>query len=264
MNRLLEIGFVSSGYWKLSDDRSAIIYQLEAHLNKKNALYAYVIDGVIKYIGKTAQPVFKRLNGYQKPGPKQSTNIRVNANILRELNSNKLVEILLFIDNGLLSYAGYHVNLAAGLEDNLIKTLTPEWNYSGNKRLREDSNSLKPELSCDQTESIKDKLSVKNSFEYKLTKTNFEYQLIPINKENAGFFPQDNTKIEIYLGESETPIDGYIRRNATTNNLPRINILGKNSNARKDFKEWLTTNFNEGEKMLVEQFSPISIKLRKV
>jgi len=34
-------------------------------------------------------------------------------------------------DNGLLHFGDFHVNLAAGLEDSIIKTLNPLWNKTG-------------------------------------------------------------------------------------------------------------------------------------
>jgi len=38
-------------------------------------------------------------------------------------------------DHGLLHYGGFHVNLAAGLEDSLIRDLNPPWN-GGKKESR--------------------------------------------------------------------------------------------------------------------------------
>jgi hypothetical protein len=34
-------------------------------------------------------------------------------------------------DNGLLHYSGFHVNLAAGLEDSLVATIKLPWNRVG-------------------------------------------------------------------------------------------------------------------------------------
>jgi hypothetical protein len=38
------------------------------------------------------------------------------------------VAIYVLPDNGLLYYGGFHVNLAAGLEDSLVRELQPPWN----------------------------------------------------------------------------------------------------------------------------------------
>ena len=69
--------------------------------------------------------------GYQNPGPTQSTNIKGNKLIKELLATSAPVEIYALPDNGLLYYGGFHVNLAAGLEDNLIATLSPPWNRAG-------------------------------------------------------------------------------------------------------------------------------------
>jgi hypothetical protein len=41
------------------------------------------------------------------------------------------VEIYALPDNGLLRYGGFHVNLAAGLEDSIVRDLNPPWNRLG-------------------------------------------------------------------------------------------------------------------------------------
>ena len=78
------------------------------------------------YIGKTVQTLKQRMSGYQTPGPTQSTNIRGKQLISEELSSGRAVEIHALPDNGLLYYGGFHVNLAAGLEDNLVSEFRPD------------------------------------------------------------------------------------------------------------------------------------------
>ena len=83
------------------------------------------------YVGKTVSALNQRMYGYQKPGPSQSTNIKGNRLICESLSMNKPIEIYALPDNGLLRYGGFHVNLAAGLEDSLVAELKPEWNKVG-------------------------------------------------------------------------------------------------------------------------------------
>ena len=68
---------------------------------------------------------------YQNPGPTQSTNIKVNKNIYNFLADGKQVVIYALPDNGLLRSGEFHINLAAGLEDSIVKTLNPIWNKMG-------------------------------------------------------------------------------------------------------------------------------------
>ena len=136
MNRLLEIGFQPAGHWQLVDGE--LSFELLRHGSQKNILYAFVCDGQVKYVGKTVQSLAKRLYGYKNPGLSQSTNIKNNAHIKELLNSGAAVDILVLPDNGLLHYGQFHVNLAAGLEDNIISRLQPEWNGKPKKVLPAD------------------------------------------------------------------------------------------------------------------------------
>lgn len=129
MKKLVDMGFKRVGVWKLSGDK--IMYDLESCSDLKNVLYAFIYDGKVLYIGKTTQPLKKRMYGYQNPGTTQSTNIKGNGFIREHVASGKEVEIYALLDNGLLQYGGFHVNLAAGLEDSIVSGLKPIWNKMG-------------------------------------------------------------------------------------------------------------------------------------
>ncbi|PLY00667.1 MAG: hypothetical protein C0622_08425 [Desulfuromonas sp.] len=131
MKRLADIGFSKVGHWAL--ENSSLTLFLGQEQNTRNILYSFISSGEILYIGKTVQPLKKRMYGYQKPGPSQSTNIRNNRFITEKLAAGDSVEIYALTDNGLLHYGGFHVNLAAGLEDSLVLQLKPKWNHSGKK-----------------------------------------------------------------------------------------------------------------------------------
>jgi hypothetical protein len=91
-------------------------------------LYAFVVDGQLMDVGKTIQSLRTRTAGYKKPAPTQSTNIYNHGKICDCLAKGKDVAIYVLPDNGLLRYGGFHFNLAAGLEDSVIKELKPPWN----------------------------------------------------------------------------------------------------------------------------------------
>jgi len=82
------------------------------------------------------------MSGYQNPGSTQSTNIRVNGKIKEALAKGVSIEIYSLPDNGLLSYGGFHINIAASLEDSLVTKLNPKWNETGSNRLREGDGGL--------------------------------------------------------------------------------------------------------------------------
>ena len=129
MERLINIGFKKVGQWLLENRQ--IVLSLESENKTTNILYSFISNGSILYIGKTVQPLNKRMYGYQNPGPTQSTNIKNRKFITEKLLKGEPVDIYALPDNGLLRYGGFHVNLAAGLEDSLVSVLKPMWNQSG-------------------------------------------------------------------------------------------------------------------------------------
>ena len=70
---LTDIGFEEIGAWKLS--AGGLTLELNSMKDAKPALYAFIIDNDVKYVGKTIQPLSKRLYGYLNPGESQLTNI---------------------------------------------------------------------------------------------------------------------------------------------------------------------------------------------
>lgn len=130
MEQLVNMGFRHVGDWKMNEEK--LQFNLDSTCaSLKNVLYAFISDEKVMYIGKTTQPLKKRMYGYQNPGPTQSTNIKANAFITQMVLTGKQVEIHALPDNGLLHYGGFHVNLAAGLEDSIVSTLKPTWNKMG-------------------------------------------------------------------------------------------------------------------------------------
>lgn len=127
--RLLDIGFRKVGEWKLS--AGELSCALNAEAKSRNILYAFESEREILYIGKTTQALMARMYGYQNPGPTQSTNIRNNANLKEHLGAGGAVSILVLPDHGLLKYGGFHLNLAAALEDDIVSQLKPKWNKTG-------------------------------------------------------------------------------------------------------------------------------------
>lgn len=126
LDRIKAIGFTAAGSWKLVE--GVLIFELNDLAPARNVLYAFVVDDELMYVGKTVQPLRSRMAGYKNPGSTQSTNIKNNGKIRECLAHNQRVEILVLPDNGLLHYGGFHVNLAAGLEDSLVRELLPAWN----------------------------------------------------------------------------------------------------------------------------------------
>jgi hypothetical protein len=126
LEKLTAMGFKLAGRWSRGD--AGIFFDLVDCATARNVLYAFVVDGQLMYVGKTVQPLRARMAGYKNPGPTQSTNIRNNKNIEDGLAKGQQIEIFVLPDNGLLNYGGFHVNLAAGLEDSVVREMSPPWN----------------------------------------------------------------------------------------------------------------------------------------
>lgn len=132
MKRLSAIGFVKVGEWDFKDQ--AFKHTISDHLNQKNILYAFACGDEPLYIGKTTNTLRNRMTGYKNASSSQKTNVRVKDRILELLNSEKRVDIYVFLDDAKLNYKGYNLCLASALEDTLISQIQPKWNDRGIKK----------------------------------------------------------------------------------------------------------------------------------
>ena len=263
MNRLIKIGFQCAGHWKLDNDR--LICELTSQMKTPKVLYAFVSNGEIKYIGKTTQPLVGRMLGYQNPGPTQSTNIKNNKNIQALLKAGEAVDIFVLPDNGLLHYGGFHINLAAGLEDSLISDISPPWNGKSSERKLADPR--KTERKVHAAESIiseSDKEAAQgietipnNTFQFQVRTTYFNQGFFNVPVKYMHSFGSDRERIEIYCGEDQDLVQGYINRLVNPNNTPRI--MGG-----VQLRQWFHENFQIDNPVSVEVLSSTSIWLRRV
>lgn len=123
---LLQIGFEVVGNWFFSNGRLKFV--LQKHTQACNVLYAFTLEESVLYIGKTTQTLWQRMNGYCNPGPSQRTNIRNHHLITGTLQRGVGVKILALVPTERMSYQGFQVDIAAGIEDNLIAYFKPPWN----------------------------------------------------------------------------------------------------------------------------------------
>jgi hypothetical protein len=142
MKRLLNLGFVEQGEWLLNND--SLDYNIMQTLENCSLLYCFVVNNIPKYIGVTRKGLNNRMYQYKNPSISQSTNIRINNFILNELNEHR-VKIYTLIDQGQLKYSGFSVNIAHGLEYNLISQYNPEWNSMGRQTPVNNNIIIQPE-----------------------------------------------------------------------------------------------------------------------
>lgn len=245
MHRLLEIGFQPAGHWLLAGD--VLKLELHRHASQKNILYAFVCDGEVKYVGKTVRTLRTRLAGYKTPGKTQITNLNNHRRIQAVLAEGAAVEILALPDNGHLRYGQFHLNLAAGLEDDIIRTLNPEWN-GGMAEPVEPSVFIGAEPSMEEPEAVA-------SFTFVLQPTYYRMGFFNVGVADQEPIGADGETIEIFLGNEAKPIQGTINRRANANGTPRI--MGGTA-----LRDWFQSAASPHRDILVEVYSAIEIRLR--
>lgn len=129
LEKLTQVGFLKVGRWSLKSGKPC--FSLDELAGAADVLYAFVSDGQVLYLGKTTKGLRRRMDGYQRPGPTQRTNIACHGKLLKVLTEKQTVDIYVFRDPEPKLHAGIPVNLAAGLEDGLILEFRPPWNKAG-------------------------------------------------------------------------------------------------------------------------------------
>lgn len=244
MNRLLDIGFEASGHWLMEGDR--LKFELTRNSTQNNILYAFVCNGQVNYVGKTVRALQIRMSGYKNPSQTQITNINNHLRIKALLSDGVAVDIFALPDSGLLHYGQFHLNLAAALEDDIIRVIKPEWN--GGKI--EAAIGLPPP---DLTES-KPELPPIHEFTFILQPTYYNQGFFNVGVAFTEYLGADGEIIELFLASQPQPVLGTINRRAAPNGTPRIMGGPK-------LKNWFQANANLMGTILVDVLSPTSIRL---
>jgi hypothetical protein len=175
-------------------------------------------------------------------------------------------------DNGLLHYGAFHINLAAGLEDDLIAKLKPAWNGHVLKETvseiaegtptGQDENSESALEVTAQSESSIERTDVaptspSPSFVLTLHKTYYNMGFFNVSVDYDRYLGNDLENIDIYCGSQPTLVVGYINRSANRNNTPRI--MGG-----ADLKRWFQQNSEVNGRLRIDIMSPTSISISLV
>lgn len=218
MNRLLDIGFIKIGYWELLHGELHYV-MTESFCDVCNNLYAFVCDGEVKYIGKTTRLLKKRMYHYKKPGFSQSTNIKNNTYIREALQQNIAVDILVLPDNGLMHYGQFHLNLAAGLEDSIIKMINPEWN--GNTKIATtEPQVMTATLKSDEQDVLMKSDSTIHTFN--MARTYWKRGFFNVSALSSDAFPDDGDTITILSQDGDKKFSAIINRTANKSKTPRV------------------------------------------
>jgi hypothetical protein len=124
---LLQSGFQLLGNWTQPAPGEIL---LSVHVPKKPGVYAFILEGVIVYVGLTQTGLKTRMDHYRRGHERQRTSRRVKGLISTALSEKKRVEVLIAMPPS-LDWNGLPINTAAGLEMGLIKSIKPVWNILG-------------------------------------------------------------------------------------------------------------------------------------
>lgn len=240
---LLALGFVDIGCWQPDGDfikeviDEANRTEKEAHLEVLSALYAFVIDSEVLYIGKTARSIRRRFVGYRRPGVSQVTNKRCHDNVLSAIARGTCVRIYAFTPITHIQYGDFGIDIAAGLEESLIKAFDPSWNWSaGRRRLTEEAER--------ETEEAKRNIlaeppvaasSAALTFEITLHATYYNRGIINIPTDISNLMGPDRGLLSIRFSDGSPPVPSSINRTAMGNGSVRV--VGHNANIARWFQE---------------------------
>lgn len=117
--------FIKIGYYHLADDdvMDVVLYSGVQKSLRVSLVYMLVVDGEIKYIGKTIQ-------GYVRPLSYHKNKVMgdVNNGITEECSKGKRVEIFARKFDKPFEYEGLELDLCEAYEQALISKYKPEWN----------------------------------------------------------------------------------------------------------------------------------------
>ncbi|CUX39260.1 GIY-YIG nuclease family protein [Agrobacterium deltaense] len=252
---LLNLGFVDVGKWRLKDD--FITYELDGEnavsnrilLEAPNALYAFVREDQVLYIGKTARSIRKRYVGYCRPGGSQATNQRCHRNIKMAIADGGTVRIFVFTPITHLQYLDFEINLAAGLEDSLIREFDPPWNGKDKGRaISEDAErEEEQETELDAPAIAEADLSscatgsILASFSVVLGPTYYKMGILNPGADASRFLGKDGEAIQVRFSDGSPTVVSKINRSA--NRTGAVRVVGQNSQIAR----WFQTHFDEGE-----------------
>lgn len=242
MRRLLQIGFEQVGSWRLRGDTLAL--ELARMNGQRNVLYAFVEDAAVLYVGKTTGTLESRMGGYLRPHASQRTNVRNNQALIQLLRQDRAIDIYAWADPGMHRIGEFHLNYAAGLEDSIIRIVTPPWNGARAEPSvaaapallpvpaiakppapRSPASSEAESASPDEVRALEAAGVIQASpvFDVALGKTYFHNGFFNVPVKFSELFPEHGTEISIYCGDSRTLIRGTVDRKANqANHTPRI------------------------------------------
>mgnify|MGYP003700573939 CR=1 FL=1 len=243
MQALIDIGFRCIGEWRQEGGfASARISEMG---ESQPALYAFSVDGELRYVGKTSRRLKDRIYNYQKGGPSQRTNIRIRGEIESELAAGRVVDIWAFAKEHSETIGDFVLNIPAALEDDIIRKLRPPWN-GGTSRRTHSAVHESSEIRRRRFESnTRPERSSESSFTVKIGSTYYKQGFFNVPVDYSGLFGSDGALVSISASGSTQPMNARINRRVNKNNTPRI--MGGTV-----LRDWMQDNIGLGNTLEVE------------
>lgn len=188
------------------------------------------------------------MRGYERPAEKQSTNYGNHHRIRLALAEGSTVLILAMADHGQYRVGDFHLNLAAGLEADLIRQLGPAWNGGTRKT------SLRVVTDCTPTSSTTI-VRATTSFSVPLSPTYVAQGFFNVPAQHSPSIGRAGEPIELFLGDATVPLIGMIDRSTNRNGSPRIRRCAA-------LRHWLAARVSNGDDAVaVEVMSSNALRL---
>jgi hypothetical protein len=271
VQKIIDLGFTKAAEFRLNN--GALECAIHLHADASPCMYALIecpaetdddeaLNRVF-YIGHTRRTFKERMDDYKR-GHGQAVNNRVHNHIRTRMHAGARVESWIWIDALSLQVRDLRVDVAAGLEYDLInyyRAYNQEHNHprllnvAGNgpmETIEMDAEEI-PAPAIGQTA---EPANAVGSFRITLGKTYWEYPVFNIPLEQQQFFGEDNHQIRIDFVSNDTlvrSLEENINRKANPNRTPRIYIHGEDG---RWYREWLHNNFQEEANVPVEILGP--------
>jgi hypothetical protein len=124
---LTQAGFVRVGEWRLTAKNDGLL--LDGQADRLAGVYAYVADGEVRYVGSAQRGLHTRFRRYVTTETMR-TSARIRGKIIECLTAGSSVEVFT-ISPPAFDWRGLPIDLVAGLEEGLIRSMRPLWNRRG-------------------------------------------------------------------------------------------------------------------------------------
>lgn len=268
MQKIIDLGFTKAAEFHLNN--GALECAIHRYADASRCLYVLIecpgdktLDedlNQIFYIGHTRRTFQRRMDDYKKGFKKQKQNHRVKDSISSRLSAGARVESWIWIDALSLQVRDLRVDVAAGLEYDLINYYRahnqkhnhlPLLNVAGNvpmETIEIDAEEIPaPAIGHPPESAIAGRF-----FRITLGKTYWEYPVFNIPVEHQELFGESNDQIRIDFVSNNVlvrSLEESINRKANLNGTPRIYIHGSDG---QWYREWLHQHFSMEEEVAVE------------